>query len=342
RIAVPVETRSYQLTGLAPAVPGGLFDVGTLCCQAPTIPEIPFEATATGATPQKRMIGRARTIYRANDLSGPLPACQVDSLALVDRTYQLTMTPGLIPQVYSAKTTTAAATAAATGGGGFADIDSDGSWWAPSARVFYSPDPASPDPAFAAQHFYLPQGHVDPFGGIAAVGWENDLVVVGTTDPVGNSTSAAVNYRVLQPWLVTDTNDNRTGARFDELGMVTATALMGKAGAGGTDEGDHLDLTTDETSASDDPTSAFDYDLDAYSTWVSDPSHDSDHPAPVWAHTRARVRHKDPSTPWLETYVYIDGLGRVALTKAQAEPGQAPERDADGNLVRDTQGNLVF
>jgi RHS repeat-associated protein len=343
RIGIPVETRSYQLTGLVPAAPAGLYDVATLLSQAPMIPEIPFEATATGATPQKRMTGRTRTIYRANDLSGPLPTGQIDSLALVDRTYQLTMTPGLISQVYSAKTTTvAAATAATSPTGGFVDLDTDGSWWGPSARVFYSPDPASPDPAFAAQHFYLPQGNVDPFGGIATVTWENDLIVIGTTDPVGNTTSATVNYRVLQPWLVTDTNANRTGARFDELGVVTATALMGKAETGGADEGDHLDLTTSETSAADDPTVEFDYNLDAYRTWASDPSHDPGHPTPIWVHTRTRVRHKDPSTPWLETYAYMDGLGRVALTKAQAEPGVAPVRGGDGNLVRDQNNNLEF
>ena len=36
------------------------------------------------------------------------------------------------------------------------------------------------------------------------------------------------NYRVLQPALVTDANGNRSAARFDELGMIIATATMAK------------------------------------------------------------------------------------------------------------------
>ena len=62
----------------------------------------------------------------------------------------------------------------------------------------------------------------------------------------------------------------------------------------------------------------------------------------MWSHARARVRHKDPATPWLETYTYTDGMGRAVLVKAQAEPGEAPERDAQGNLVRAADGSLVF
>jgi hypothetical protein len=62
----------------------------------------------------------------------------------------------------------------------------------------------------------------------------------------------------------------------------------------------------------------------------------------VYAHTRSRVRHQDPSTPWLESYSYSDGFSRIALTKAQAEPGAAPQRDANGDLVRDGSGALVF
>ncbi len=150
-------------------------------------------------------------MYRADDLSGPLPTGQVESLALVDRNYQLSLTADMVTDVYSAVGTAAALSALATGTGGFIDLDSDGNLWAPSARVFYSPEPASPDTTYAGQHFYLPQGHVDPFGGTTTLSWEHDLAVVGTTDAVGNSTAAQVNYRVLQPWLVTDANQNRTG-----------------------------------------------------------------------------------------------------------------------------------
>ncbi len=130
RIGVPVETRSYELTGVTPSTQGGLFEVATLAAQAPAMPEIPSGATGSGATPQKRLTGRARTVYRANDLSGPLPTGQVESLALVDRNYQLSLTPDMVSDVYSAVATAAAVSALATGTGGFIDLDSDGNLWA--------------------------------------------------------------------------------------------------------------------------------------------------------------------------------------------------------------------
>jgi YD repeat-containing protein len=38
-----------------------------------------------------------------------------------------------------------------------------------------------------------------------------------------------------------------------------------------------------------------------------------------------------------------DGLGREMMTKVQAEPGEAPKRDANGELVYDAQtGDLVY
>jgi RHS repeat-associated protein len=327
RVGVPVETRQYQLTGITTA--GPLFTPGGLLAQAQSAALVPYEDSPEPG-PCKRLLTTERTYYRSDDLTSVLALGQVDSLTLVDRVYTKTMTPGLVSAVYGAKSSLAAVTALATldtpAGGGYADLDSDGCLWAPSARLFYSPDPANPDAGYAAQHFYLPQGHTDQFGGVATVTWENDLAVVATMDPVGNPTTAQVNYRVLQPWLVMDANQNRTGARYDQLGMVTATAVMGKE-VNGADEGDHLDLTTDEAAPGDDPTTTFDYDLSV---------------APAWSHARARVRHKDPATPWLETYTYTDGLGRAALVKAQAEPGDAPARDANGKLVRAADGSLVF
>ena len=38
----------------------------------------------------------------------------------------------------------------------------------------------------------------------------------------------------------------------------------------------------------------------------------------------------------------MDGQGRTAMTKAQAEAGDAPVRGTDGTLLRDSKGNLVL
>jgi RHS repeat-associated protein len=252
-------------------------------------------------------------------------------------------TPGLVADVFGAKLTAAELATELGGPGALVDLDSDGGWWAPSPTLFYSPDPASPDPVFAQSHFYLPQGAVDQWGNVSTVAYDDhNLLVAERTDAAGNTTLAQHNYRVLGPWLVTDPNLNRSGVRFDALGMIVMTAVMGKLQPDGSDEGDHLDTSTPEVSPADDPTTRLEYDLSAFATWSADPSHDPDHPVPAWVHTQARVVHKEPSTPWIESYVYSDGFARVALTKKQAEAGSAPERDSTGNLVRDAGGALVF
>ncbi|HEU4706052.1 MAG TPA: SpvB/TcaC N-terminal domain-containing protein [Solirubrobacterales bacterium] len=344
RLGLPVEHRSYELTAIEPDPSTGIFTPEALASAASAAAEIPKEEEPTPGTPQRRLLSRRRTIYLRDDLSGPLAPGAVESLALVDRTYGLRYTPGMLDPSLAARAGGPAALAALLEGpGGFVDLDGDGSWWAPSGRAFYSPDPDAPDPGFAREHFFLPQGRRDPWANLSRVAYDgDDLLVAATVDALGNATSAQNNYRVLGPWLTTDANGNRGGVRYDALGMVVAAAAMGKRLDDGGDEGDHLDTTTAEPAPEDDPTIRTSYDLDAFRAWAADPSHDPGHPAPVWSRTRARVRHRDPESPWTDTYAYGDGLGRAILVKTLAEPGPAPRRDAEGELVRDGQGRLVI
>ena len=62
--------------------------------------------------------------------------------------------------------------------------------------------------------------------------------MTAATDAVGNTITAAIDYRALQPRLVVDANANRSAAAFDAMGLVTAIAVMGPDGS---HEGDTLD-----------------------------------------------------------------------------------------------------
>jgi hypothetical protein len=124
----------------------------------------------------------------------------------------------------------------------------DGGWWIPSGYSI---------PDYGA--FFLPVAHVDPLGGWSAVTWDaHALAPVQSEDSLGNVGEARINYRVVQPWWTVDPNGNRSGVRFDALGRVVASAVMGKAGAG---EGDSLDEDSPEASAVDDPTTRTEHDL---------------------------------------------------------------------------------
>lgn len=329
RIGVPVETRTFELTGMAPTSPSGRFRMDEMQAAIPAATQISFETAPSGGT-QKRLIGRVRTRYRKDDLSGPLPAGMIESLALPYQSYKMVFTPGLLNSVYSPKITGATLQTVLTNEGGYQNLDGDGVWWIPSGQVFFSPDPNTPDASFAAKHFFLPQGYIDVFGNVSTVQYDSYLVSVQQTqDALQNSVGAEQQYRVLEPWVVTDPNQNRVGVRFDALGMVVATAVMGKAGQ---NEGDLLDLTTTEASAKDDPTTRLEYDL---FQWRNSSS-------PNFAHTFARELHGAANPRWQESYSYSDGLGREIMKKIQAEPGLAPVRDATGALQRDAGGNLIF
>ena len=123
-------------------------------------------------------------------------------------------------------------TAATLTEGGYVQLPGETGWWMPSGQVFYSPGrqrharPGTgqpPGPVLPAAPGRRPVRRDHP-GRLR----RHALLPVTVTDPVGNVTAAANDYRVLQPATVTDPNGNRVAAAFDALGQVTATAVMGK------------------------------------------------------------------------------------------------------------------
>ena len=281
------------------------------------------------------------------DLSGALPLGTVDALALPFESYKLVFTPGLLAEVYRAKVTDAMVSE-----GGYVQSQGDGGWWAPSGRVFYSADASDDAPAeltAAQQHFFQPRRHLDAFGAVTTVMYdEYDLLVQEVRDPLGSLTtvgerdgsgalvSPGYDYRVLQPRIVTDANGNRAAACFDALGLVAGTAVMGKLN--GARQGDLLDglvpdLPDAVTAAHladplNDPhailaraTTRLVYDLFAYFRTRDDP-----HPEPSVVYTLARETHDADLTPGQLTkvqhqFTYSDGFGREAQKKTRAEPG---------------------
>ena len=298
RVGVPTESTVRELTAM-PVSASQLSTVEELRGAFDDALEIAFEATPDGVTLQRRVIHRELTLYYADDLSGPLPLGQVESLALPYETYRQALTPGLVAEVFGEEVDGVMLESE----GGY--VLRDGVLWAPSGRGQH-------DPA----RFYLPVRAVDPFGNVYSVEYDSHaLMVTEARDPVGNVTRAENDYRTLSPVLLTDPNENRTAVELDALGIVIKTAKMGKVGVG---EGDTMA----------DPTTRIEYDLDQF----------RNHGKPVFVRTFARERHGASNSRWQEVYSYTDGSGREVMRKIQAEPGPVPILDAQGHLLRNPDG----
>ncbi|MFG2104616.1 SpvB/TcaC N-terminal domain-containing protein [Micromonospora echinaurantiaca] len=297
RIRTAFEALGHELTGLTPA--GVLFTRAELLAGFAAATPIGYEVVADGVTTQKRLLSRSQVRF-LDDTLAPLPAGQWDTLGLAHQTYQLAFTPAALTAGYGTAVT--GADLAATG---YVQLDGAPDWWIPSGELRYPADPAA--------HFYLSTGARDALGLATSVAFDRYHLLTERVaiDQAAWSVTTAVNdYRVLGPSLVTDPNGQRRAVRYDELGRVVASALLGRPGAG---DGDTLD----------DPTLTFTYDP---FNWMVNGK-------PAYSRGRHRERHGPTNPRWLESYEYSTGTGGLAMTKSRVHPGPALEVGDDGVAV---------
>jgi RHS repeat-associated protein len=340
RLGLPIETLTYEITGI-PSTEGQRFAISDFYAKDPaspvsgfvTAPEIAYEQFPDG-TLQKRLIERVRALYRSDNQANTLdPVClplgQVESLALPCESYKLAFTPGLLAQVYGSKLGTAELGNLLRDEGKY--VEQDGVWWISSGRQTFDPS-----------RFYLSTQMKDPFGGISTMRYDNyALLAIESRDalpsPLTNVVKIHNNYRTMQPEQITDPNGNRAQVAFDALGMVAGTAVMGKETETKGDllDGFKADLTQPEidgflanplgmaASLLGKATTRIIYDLEQFRTDRQ----------PVVAATIARETHfRDPGgaqSKMQVSFSYSDGFGREVQKKIQAEPGDAPQREAN-------------
>lgn len=370
RTPLPAEALSYELTQVQPdaaqANVTNLFRFHELQKKVKAASDgqhdIPYEDIypkgLQAGHPYRRLIGRTRTLYRPNDLGAAtgnpkalLPLGKAESLALRGEGYKLAFTPGLIAQVYQRGSTALLSTPAAVlgsvgaDGGGYVDLDGDGNWWVRSGRIFYLPTVHSSlqELEEAAHNFFLPRRFEDPFGNVTSIDYDAyDLLVAQTTDAAGNVTAAVNDYRVLAPALMTDPNGNRSDVSFDSLGLVVATAIMGKSGENLGDllTGFSPDLPQSQIDAfydANDPhalaapllgnaTSRVVYDMDRFFNTCKKSPGDSSKWLPAFVATISRVTHFFDLAAGQESKLQIgfsfsDGFGREIQKKIQSESG---------------------
>jgi RHS repeat-associated protein len=129
-----------------------------------------------------------------------------------------------------------------------------------------------------------------------------DLLPITITDPIGLSTEAEHDYRVMQPRHVTDPNGNQSKFTFTPLGLLHEIFIQGK------------DPTDGDQSR---PSTLFKYDFMAFEN-----SRPNNRQA-IFVH---KIQHEHHDTEkdverdaTIDTFEYSDGFGRLLQTRTQAE-----------------------
>jgi len=342
RLRLPSETATYELKGVAKS--GLLFTVNDFDGILEKSQELEYHQLDTipaADVSQKRLIERAVTLYRGNNLTSPLPLHTLESLALPYESYQLAYTPSLLADIYAGK-----ADASLMLEGKFTQLGGDGNWWIRSGTTQYIE--AAENAVDAQQRFYLPVSYIDPFGAKSIVRYYGNyyLFIEEIEDALGNKHKVEqFNFRTLTPRRVQDANGNFTEVLADELGMVKAMAIFGKGNEADdlvglnefTDDAEHalIDgffqapvsdlLAAQGKSLLQRATARFVYDLDSYKN--------TGKPCVAASILREEHLNQHNDSPVQLSFEYSNGLGQVVMKKAQAEPGKAKQVtvDADGS-----------
>lgn len=317
RLPAGYETKTNEFTGIV--VDGdGYFSISGVANDFQNAAEIAYEQNTTVGLKEKRVVEHEKTLFLSNDLGTPLGEGTLQSLALPYQGYSLALTPGLLNFIFGDKVNDDLLRNTAK----YVSLN-DSNYWI-----------ASGTQRFDATNFYQIVEVTDPFGSSSQMHYDNayHFYLQETTDALGSSAAVSLfNFRTLSPYLMMDVNDNTAAVRLDEMGMVTSTFVMGKAGE---NKGDSFDSSSAETSSADHPGSLLQYNLSDYYTNGS----------PVFVKTIINETHYFDSSGTGATqtaYIYYDGSGAEVMRKVQAEPGIALQENEDGSVASVDTGSAI-
>ncbi|MEQ1742476.1 MAG: SpvB/TcaC N-terminal domain-containing protein [Candidatus Nitrotoga sp.] len=390
RLRVPCEVLTYELTGISPEDQNDLasadppdnryfaidewraFRLSEVHQTSGTSVEaIDYHQLPIGTIPQKRIVEHVRSLYFNPNLQDAEPFGVLNHLGIAYETYKLALTEDLLGTVFGAKLTAdirarlddASVSGYLSGANltaRFPGADTTGQFWIRSGIVSFAPD--------AAQHFYLPERYIDPFGSETTLEYDpRDLFIASSTDALGNQTRVTrFDFRVLAPQEMQDSNDNLSEVFFDVLGLPTAMAVKGK---GNGTEGDHLTGFNDALANPDAAVlTAFfvdnAYDEAQARSWLGNATArhvyyfgETRNPdgSIVWGTQPAcacgivRERHvaqleSGEQSRIQASFEYSDGMGSVVVKKIQTEPaapGQPKRWIASGKTILNNKGKPV-
>lgn len=304
---------------------------------------LPFgQPLSIAGPPRARLIAWSRTFFWNDTFDAALPFGQAGTKAFAHHEVTACFTNAVANDAYGNRVTTAMLEDADKGNYSFLE----GFWWQSTPVNHYLP----------AQNFYQLDRTVRQDNGTTQ--YEYDpyfLNIVRTTGPEGNETSGLIDHNIIEPYQITDSNDNVAQALFDPLGILVASfskgSVLDEANAA-QPYGSNLlsDYTIQEIPDFDDvlanpgkylqqANEFFFIDLDS---WRRDGL-----PIRNISLIREEMVHDGKGNTALNSrsrcvISYLDGFGRVLQQKRRAEAGQAIRRLPDGTIELDGLGDPVL
>ena len=341
--------QTFEITGLSPnAARYQLTDFDNngfhVLTNSEAIGFTQFDQVPLSGQVLRRLLNEQRHLFYDDSLFAPLALGQINARALPYECYELAYSPTLLEDIFATR-----AGPAVMIEGQYEQL-SGSDWWVRSGRFEYL-EPGE-DAADAVARFGMPTAHVDAAGARTRVRYFQNyfLLPEEVTDAALNRVRVLdFDLQRLSASRLRDANDNITEVLLDELGLVKAQALLGKGadadalsgltawttpaeltGIGSFfDTVDSQALTASGKGLLMRATQRYVYDLDRYRT--------SGGTAPPVVATIHREQHfaEAPDSEVQISFEYIDGLGQVAMTKVQAEPGLAKQAtvQADGTAA---------
>ncbi|MEX2345248.1 MAG: SpvB/TcaC N-terminal domain-containing protein [Balneolaceae bacterium] len=296
------------------------------------------EALSSGGASAARLIAWNRTYFWNSALDDVLPLGEAAKPLLAHHEETACFTDNLITNAFSGRVTPAMLDSDDEGN----YRQNDGYWWQ------HTPVNRFND----ADKFYTL--HQVDRGGGNVTGYSYDsyfLNVLEITDALGNVIQGEIDYNIIQPFRITDQNDNRSEVLYDALGVAKVTTYQGMVeDSGGSVQPYGLGLLTNYTSRNDE---TFDNILNNTANYLQQAGTYHYYDMDVWKNDgeplrsirleRENLLHDGTGNTDTQAIVqteldYQDGFGRIIQGKRKVEDGPAIHRDAGGAIVLNPAG----
>jgi hypothetical protein len=161
-----------------------------------------------------RLIDWNRTYFWNDAQTDVLPLGQSGKVVLAHHEETACFNSELIHQVFNGKVTNGML----SGGDEGNYIEKDGYWWQRTAVNYFK----------KISGFYVLDKVETQAGIFTAYGYDDYfLSIIETTDPLGNITKGAMDYNIVEPFRLTDANDNIAEVLYDALGVAVVSTHQG-------------------------------------------------------------------------------------------------------------------